>query len=84
MDDLQAYLRKYLNLVPPEASKRKILSEVIYKECGIKLKEADITMSGNGVRVNCHPTVRSELARCTSKILSALHKDHGIHIAFIR
>ncbi len=84
MDELSSYLDKYKHLVPPEASKSKVLIDVVYKECGIALKEGDIKIVHNGVHLTCHPTVRSELSRCTPQILKALHKQHNIHFAFIR
>ena len=84
MQELRSYLSKYLHLTPPEATKKKVLIDVIRKECGILLEEKEIVIVGGGVRLSCHPTVRSELARCAPQVLRTLHQEHNVHLAYLR
>lgn len=84
MNGLGSYLDKYKHIKAPESSKRKVLVEVVRTECGISLKESEVMITRGGIRLACHPTVRSEIARHTPNILNILHKQHGIHVAFIQ
>ena len=84
MKELFKYLIKYKTLSPPHASTKKILVSIICDECGISLTEKSISFSRGGVHITCHPTVRSELVCCAPRILSILHREHNIHLAFIR
>jgi len=84
MEELHTYLRKYQTLKPPQQSKIKLFLQVVYDECGITLTEKVVSLTRGGVSVRCHPTVRSELMQCAPKVLATLHKEHNIHLAFIR
>ncbi len=84
MNGIGSYLDKYKHIKPPESSKRKVLVEVVRAECGVLLKESEVMITRGGVRLSCHPTVRSEIARHAPVILDVLHKRHGVHIAFIQ
>lgn len=84
MEGLQKFLSRYTHLIPPEGSKRKKILEVIQNECGIRLEEKEIKLQGSGVYLQCHPTIRGEIRLCAPRVLSVLHQEHNIHIAFIR
>jgi len=84
MRELQNFLARYKNLTPPEGSKKKVLIETLYRECGVSFKEKDLTFRGGGVTLSCHPITRSEVIQCAPRVLEVLYKEHGIHIAFIR
>jgi hypothetical protein len=78
------YLAKYRTLTPPQATKAKIVAKVIADECGIHIPHTEITIRRGGVSVECHPTVRSELARHTAHLMEVLQKEHNVRISFIR
>jgi hypothetical protein len=84
MKELLTYLSKYKNLVPPQASKKKVLTALFRDECGVNISEKEIVLSRGGVHLKCHPTVRTEIAHCAPRILSILHKEHGLHFGYIR
>jgi hypothetical protein len=84
MDTIFKYLSRYKNLTPPEASKKKIVIQVIQDECGIQITEKEIQIKREGVLLSCHPTVRSELTRCAPRVIHTLLKKHNVRISFIR
>lgn len=84
MDGVGKFLDRYKHLTPPEGSKRKVLCDVIRHECGIVVDEKSITIRGNGAYLSCHPTLRGEIRLCAPRVLTQLHQQHNIHLAFIR
>jgi hypothetical protein len=71
------FLSKFKSIVPPERSVRKALLGVLQKECGIVLKDKEITVRGKIVYLSTAPTARSEITLQKSKILDALHQQLG-------
>lgn len=84
MDTLTNYLAKYRSLVPPEASKKRLVASVVRDECGVVLDEAHLSLRGGGVHLTCHPIARSEVARSAPQILTTLQREHGVRLSFIR
>ena len=84
MEVLQAYLAKYKNLTPPEASKIRCIAKVIENECGILLPESTLLLRRGGVFAECHPAIKSELSRHAGAIIHTLHSEYQIRITFIR
>jgi hypothetical protein len=81
---LEKYLSKYKTLTPPQATKTKIIAQVIQDECGITIPHTNITMRRGGAIISCHPTVRSEVGRCIPQLLTVLQKEHNLRLSFIR
>ncbi len=84
MKEIVDYLSKYKNIKPPHASTVKLLIQTICDECGVKISESDVSIKRGGAVVNCHPTVRSEITRCSPDILLTLQKKHKVRLSFIR
>ena len=84
MDVVSKYLKKYKALAPPEGLKKKTVLQTIQSECGIQLNEKQLRFSGNGLFINCHPTIRSELRMCAPRVLRVLVEQHNLRLAFIR
>ena len=84
MDNVVHFLARYKKLKPPHASTIKLVAQTIKDECGISIKEKDITLKRGGVVVTCHPTVRSELLRYVPKVLTTLFEKHNVRISYIR
>ncbi len=84
MELASSYLAKYARLEPPQASTKKLLVQVIRDECGITLTERSVSLSRGGAILSCHPTERSELARCVPQILTLLQHEHNVRLSFIR
>jgi len=84
MDLIKGFLDKYKNLAPPDASTKKLLSEIIHKECGITISSKSIHVKYGGVNLRCHPAERSEIVRCAPQILSVLQYEYNIRLSYIR
>ena len=84
MDSIQKHLQKYSKLTPPEESKKKVILKTLKDECGILLEEKQIKLFKEGVFLNCHPTIRSEIIQQQRAIITALLEKHQIRISFIR
>jgi len=84
MEIVQDYLSKYRMLVPPQASKTKLVAEVVMDECGVMLEHTSITIRRGGVVLACHPTERSEIMRHVPVVLEVLRKKHNLRLSFIR
>lgn len=84
MEILQDYLSKYRNLTPPQASKAKLIAEVVLDECGIMLDCSDISIRRGGAVLSCHPVERSEIMRRVPVVLEVLQSKHNLRLAFIR
>jgi hypothetical protein len=84
MDLLGNFLEKYSHLTPPEGSKKKVFIEVVSRECGITLKEKNITFTNGGVFLSCHPIIKKEIISQGSDILQRMREDFNIHATFIK
>ena len=84
MEVARNYLSKYSQLTPPQATRTRLVVEVIQDECGITLPIQHIEIRRGGVVLTCHPTVRCELMRHVPTVLEVLHKKHNLRLAFIR
>ncbi len=84
MEIAHSYLEKYRNLVPPQATRAKLVAQVIRDECGIEVLPEEIAVRRGGVVLTCHPTVRCELTRHVPSVLHTLHSKHNVRLSFIR
>jgi hypothetical protein len=84
MDDIGKYLRKYATLTPPQGTKKKLLAELFRSECGVTLSENQIRLQKEGVFLDCHPAVRTEIQRHAPHLISILLERHNTRITFIR
>lgn len=84
MELAHTYLDKYRNLVPPQATRAKLIAQVIRDECGVQVLPEEITIRRGGVVLACHPTVRCELVRYIPNVLHTLHLKHNVRFSFIR
>jgi hypothetical protein len=84
MDIAHTYLDKYRQLVPPQATRARLVAEVIQDECGITVPMHHIEIRRGGAVLSCHPTVRCELMRYVPTVLEVLHKKHNVRLSFIR
>jgi len=84
MDGILTYLNRYKNLTPPNKSKIKTFVSVVSDEIGILIEEENVSIKRNGVLLDCHPTVRSEVVRSAPKIINILNSKHNIRLSFIR
>lgn len=84
MEIVQDYLHKYRTLVPPQASKTRLVAEVVMDECGVLLEHSAITIRRGGVVLSCHPVERSEIIRHVPVLLEVLRTKHNVRLSFIR
>jgi hypothetical protein len=80
MQVLSDYLAKYKNLAPPEASAKRLLIDTVRSECGIALKDSEVSIRNNVAFITCHPAVRSELRLCSGRVLTVLQKQ-GVRLS---
>ena len=84
MDNAAKFLERYLKLSPPQSTKKKLLIKTIQDECGVSITEDQIKLHKEGVFLNCHPIIKTEIVRNQQGIISALHNHHNTRISFIR
>jgi hypothetical protein len=84
MELLGQYLSKYKDLTPPDASAKKALVALIHDVCGIHITEKAITIRYGGANIRCHPTERSEIARCAPRILHELQHTYNVRLSYLR
>jgi hypothetical protein len=84
MQTIKGLFQKYATLTPPEGSKKRVVIEMVKKECGITVQECDIRIGNGGVFLSCHPIERAEIMRSSPTILQRLRDEYAVYVSFIR